>query len=72
MKWISVKDQSPKHMQEIKVYVENPYSGSFERNENAVFLWFKGEEQGSFYDSNEQIHLENITHWMPLPKGPKD
>ena len=67
MEWINVKDKFPEHMQEIKVFVENPYFGSFERKSNAVFLWFKGDDAGSFYDSEEQIHLDYVTKWMPLP-----
>lgn len=66
MKWIDVKEQPPKHMQEIKVYIENPYFGSFERMNNAVFLHFKGWDRGEFYDANEQIHLDYATKWRPV------
>ncbi len=64
--WISVKDKKPSHMKEIKVWIENPYFGSFERPENAVFLWFKDMEDGEFYDANEQIRLDYVTKWKPI------
>jgi hypothetical protein len=67
MDWINVNDKVPAHMQKIDVYVENPFFGSFERTNPAVFLWFKGDDEGSFYDSEEPIHLDYITKWKPKP-----
>lgn len=67
MKWISIDERKPSHMQEVKVYIENPYFGSFERAGNAVFLWFKGMEEGEFYDAEEQIHLDYVTKWKSIP-----
>ena len=66
MEWIKVEDQLPQHMEEIKVYIENPFFGSFERENPSVFLAF----DGNFYDSEEQIQLFYVTKWMPLPKPP--
>jgi hypothetical protein len=66
MEWISIKDKLPRHMDEISVFIENPYFGSFEREDPAVFLWFKGDEEGSFYDSQEQIHLDYVTKWKRM------
>ncbi len=71
MEWISVKDQSPPHMKKIRVWIENPYFGSFERAKNAVFLWFKGMEEGAFYDADEQIHLNYVTKWRPIEEAAK-
>jgi hypothetical protein len=68
MEWISVKDRLPNHMQEIKVFIENPFFGSFERPDKAVYLGF----DGNFYDSEEQIMLHYVTKWMPLPEPPKE
>jgi hypothetical protein len=65
MEWINTKDKKPSHMQEVKVWIDNPFFGSFERQDNAVFLRF--EEEGEFYDSEEQIHLDYVTKWRPLP-----
>jgi len=64
MEWISVNDALPKHMQEVRVWVENPYFGSFERTENAVWLAF----DENFYDSQEQVCLNYVTKWIPLPQ----
>lgn len=69
--WISLKDGTPRHMQIIKVYVENPFFGSFERDDDAVYLHFKGYDEGSFYDANEQIYLDYITKWKPLESESK-
>jgi hypothetical protein len=66
--WTNVEDALPEHMQEVRVYVEDPYFGSFERNRNAVYLGFTGD----FYDSEEQIHLDYITKWRPLDKEAKE
>jgi hypothetical protein len=68
MEWISVKDQLPNHMQEIKVYIDNPLFGAHERKGNAVYLGF----DGNFYDSDEQIFLNYVSKWMPLPEPTKD
>ena len=64
MEWINISERKPKHMQEIKVWIDNPYFGSFERSDNAVFLHF--DEPGDFYDANEQIHLDFVAKWSPI------
>lgn len=61
-KWIETKDQLPDHMQEVVVFIENPYFGSFERIGNAVFLGFTRE----FCDSKDQIALDYVTKWKPI------
>ena len=72
MEWISVRDRPPKHMEVVRVFIENPYFGSSERTKPAVYLHFVGMEDGEFYDSGEQIHLDFVTRWMPLPKPPEE
>ncbi len=64
MEWINIEERTPKHMQEVKVWIDNPYFGSFERKDNAVFLHF--DDDGAFYDSKEQIHLDYVTKWRRL------
>jgi diadenosine tetraphosphatase ApaH/serine/threonine PP2A family protein phosphatase len=64
MEWIYVKDQLPDHMQDIKVWIDNPYFGSYERENTAVFLQF--EFPGSFYDSHDQTYLDYVIKWKPL------
>lgn len=68
--WINIEDAVPKHMQEVKVFIANPYFGSHERTGNAVFLWFKDSEEGGFYDCEEQIPLYFVTAWKPIAKQP--
>lgn len=60
--WINVDSQFPEHMQEVKVFIENPYFGSSERQDNAVWLGF----DRNFYDSEEQICLHYVTKWKPI------
>jgi len=61
--WVSIRDKNPAHMQIVRVYIENPLFGSFERTRDAVYLHFKGSEEGDFYDSREQILLYYVTKW---------
>lgn len=63
--WFSAKEKLPEHMETVDVYIENPFFGSVERTAPAVFLWFKGMDQGEFYDSKEQTHLGYVTRWRP-------
>ena len=57
--WIKLKDQQPPHMKEIKVWIDNPHFGSFERQENAVYLAF----DGNIYDAEEQMTIHDVTKW---------
>lgn len=70
--WISVKENLPQHMQIVKVFYENPFFGSAERKQPAVFLRFTGSEAGSFWDAEEQIHLDYITKWKPFSTSFRD
>jgi hypothetical protein len=63
MEWISVEKQTPPHMKEIRVWIEDPYFGSYERPANAIFLAF----DGNFYDSQEQTSLKYIKKWKLAP-----
>lgn len=65
MKWIKVEDELPKHMQIVRAWVDHRLFGSFERVRDCVFLRFEGDEEGAFYDSEQQIHLDYITKWKP-------
>lgn len=51
-------------MQLVRVWIDNPFFGSFERQDNAVFLSFDGE--GDFYDAEEQTYLNYVTRWKAL------
>lgn len=64
--WVHVEEGLPRHMQEVKVYIDNPYFGSGERKGNAVFLAF----DHNFYDAEEQILLDYVTKWKPTEAIP--
>ncbi len=68
MEWISINEQMPPHMKEIKVWIERPKCCGYERERNAVFLAF----DGNIYDSEEQEIIHHVTKWMPLPEPPKE
>lgn len=70
MKWISVKDKIPPAFEPII----------------AVHRWGHGELQSMFGQCDDDsfffywkdgrnykiLYIENLTHWMPMPKPPKD
>ena len=57
MKWISVEDRLPKNVSNILGYG------------NGMIYWMFYNSNGNWCLENE--HVENITHWMPLPKPPE-
>lgn len=59
MNWISVEDQVPKHMQEVKVQLRHPALGIVKPQGNAVFLAF----DQSFCFSDTQQRIDYVTHW---------
>ena len=71
MEWISVKDQYPGHKQKVKVKVKD-----LQEIEHELEATFNDhEEYRSWGDmkfpENVMIHAKP-THWMPLPKPPKE
>lgn len=67
-KWISVKDRLPPH-QGKKVLVINGHGdvriyALWKREYGNKWTWI--DENGKFN------HVNNITHWMPLPESPKE
>lgn len=65
-KWISIKKQLP--TRELRVLTINGHGlirifGFFKRTEKA---WTWIDDAGHFN------HCNDITHWMPLPKAPKE
>lgn len=71
MEWISVKDKMPK-IGNWYLVVHKP-NGTISRKDLVVnFLFYDSDnlwlhKQGDF-DSDQ----DNVTHWMPLPKPPKN
>lgn len=59
MEWISVKDRLPEDMERVLCV---------EENENFVFIsYYKTQYSTPRWDQNRLI-----SHWMSLPKAPKD
>lgn len=57
--WIPVSERLPQDDEDVLVWVNGTHRDMAYRDE------------GVWYDE-EHNHLKNITHWMPLPKPPKD
>lgn len=62
MEWINLKDQIPPHMKEIRVWIESRFFNG-EYPEKAVYLHFKGMDEGQFLHSEEQQSIHNVTKW---------
>lgn len=63
--WISIKDNLPKHKQDIIFYVKDR-----ERSFAGVFVASKKDPFHEALDGWNFID-EEITHWMPLPQPPE-
>ena len=57
--WIPVTDRLPQDDEDVLVWVNGTHRDMAYRDE------------GVWYDE-EHNHLNNITHWMPLPEPPKE
>lgn len=58
--WISVDDEMPTHDEEVIVYANGFVHGGY------TYSKYSGHFLDASYDS-----LHDVTHWMPLPEGPK-
>ncbi len=59
MEWISVKERFPFRRERVLVSSKDGYF--------MEILFYYGENQ---WEDCEKIYIEDITHWMPLPKSP--
>ncbi len=66
MKWISVKDDLPKE-ECVSVLVYAPKS--FPKNSRCVVAQYYDDAKG-FYSESSDYFMEDVTHWMYLPKDP--
>ena len=64
MKWNDVKEKMPeeKHMNELFIV----FGTGWHYTHVACFY------NGKFYELGEDGDIMNVTHWMPLPKPPKE
>ena len=61
--WISVKDRLP--MSRLVVL-------SYEKPLNIISMSFYNKKLESWIDCDSGYYLNSVTHWMPLPKPPKE
>lgn len=66
MDWIDFNDIKPKNMQKVRVLIDDPHFGPKERAQPAVYIHFKDEPAGEFFDANDQHKLCYVAKWMPL------
>lgn len=66
MEWNKCSDKLPQHMQEVKVYIENPSYNPYEYPDNAIYLAFSDNFDDNFFNAEEQITLNYVTKWKPL------
>lgn len=75
MKWISVEERLPENTDEVLACHNYEYSEPICVIAYCVKdKWFADDEglEASNYDGGASIQLDvTITHWMPLPKPPK-
>lgn len=67
--WISVKKKKPKLGQEVLIWDESRHEVSLEfflQHPNGEYIWGFDEMLPTFRFTDEYI-----THWMPVPEGPK-
>jgi len=68
MEWISVKDRAPEDGKIVLVTDGRiiGISSCYSEDESHRYIINFG-----YYIGNE-AHIENVTHWMPLPEPPKE
>lgn len=80
-KWISLKDRLPEIYDFVLVYANN--KGTGEPKPMSIARWNNSKWEfinhsppmpnyGAWMDIEYNMDYDDITHWMPLPKPPKD
>lgn len=77
MEWISVKDQKPKlGIRQRYLFVngkgEVTYGYAYNDDEGGSGKWDTGNEDSLWINDMDRETNEVATHWMPLPKPPKE
>lgn len=65
-KWISVNDELPSENGQYLVKMPN---SPFNRKGQAVSEFTSSVKPNFSYD---RLHIDQVTHWMPLPEPPKE
>ena len=72
--WISVDDRLPEECEDVLTYSDNVQLKKYEdySPQYVGFIqnggWYASCD---FYEYNNYMSLEYVTHWMPLPESPK-
>ena len=67
--WTNIKDKKPELAKEVLVWVDG-HRGPAWSNNYALVAYLS--PNGNFYEERHtQEPIIGITHWKPLPKGPK-
>ena len=61
--WISVKDRLP----EVRIIVL-----AYAAQTNGIYFAFRERDSENFVNYDSGYYLNTVTHWMPLPKPPKE
>lgn len=72
MEWINCKDQLPDSRKSVLVYnafTEFVEIASYLEDQRRWMCW--GDEDKEFQQRAAQFGRPIVTHWMPLPEGPK-
>ena len=65
--WIDVKKQLPNHEDSCDIYTK-----AGQRLTDVLYTNYSDSEPHFFHeDSDSILHIEDVTHWMPLPEDPK-
>ena len=76
MEWISVKDRLPEQKKEHNYFISNPVLVFCDDGTIEKALYQKGDGFKNwaiiFGEDYLQLEYNEVTHWMPLPKPPKE
>jgi len=64
MDWISIKDKKPENRIEVLGYYKNPVN-----EKHMIYTVYVSDDK--FMDDLWDV-TDHLTHWMPLPKPPKN
>jgi len=65
MDWISVKEMLPEKVTKVLVYYHDEYMDVME-------YWYDNDDGKPEFYGPPSPPIDCVTHWMPLPKPPKD
>jgi len=70
MEWISIKERLPEeNVYEVLVKVDEPFFGT---STPRMIVAYYSEEFSQWRCELTSKEVYHVTHWMPLPKPPKD